>query len=406
MHDIKLIRENPAAFDKALARRSVEPVSAVALEMDEKRRAAQTELNDLQAKRNEVSKRIGGVKKEGGDAQPLIDEVAAIKTRMAQLEDENRKLGEGLDAYLAAIPNLPADDTPDGDSEDANVELRKVGDVPSLGFTPKDHVELGESLGMLDFEGAAKLSGARFSVLRGKLARLERALGQFMLDLQTGEHEYEEVNTPVLVRDAPLYGTGQLPKFEDDLFCIPEFPKTAAELLERVDRGEAMDLAKSLLTAVMKADTDDADKDELANALKDLADKTTGLSTNRHWLIPTAEVTLTNMAGANLLLEKALPIRMTALTQCFRSEAGSAGKDTRGMIRQHQFEKVELVSLVHPDQSDAELERKTGCAEEVLKRLGLAYRVLALCTGDMGFSARKTYDLEVWMPGQDTYREI
>ena len=405
MHDIRLIRENPQAFDQALARRKTAPASAEVLGLDEKRRAAQTELNDLQARRNDVSKRIGLVKKEGGDAQVLMDEVASIKGRMTDLEEENRRLGVELEAVLSRLPNLPSSETPEGTGEEDNVEVRRIGTPPTFSFPPKDHVALGEALGMLDFDSAAQVSGARFSILRGPLARLERALAQFMLDLHTGEFGYEEVNTPALVRDGALFGTGQLPKFESDLFCIHEYPKSAEDLLSKVDRGEAMDLAKSLLKAVMTAEN--GGTEDLAEALGKLVEKTTRLSTGRRWLIPTAEVTLTNMVAAGgLLEEKDLPIRLTAFTQCFRSEAGAAGKDTRGMIRQHQFEKVELVSVVHPDNSDAELERKTGCAEAVLQRLGLCYRVMALCSGDIRFSARKTYDIEVWLPGQNLYREI
>jgi len=348
MHDIKLIRDNPALFDAGLKKRGLAPLSAQILDLDQRRRAAQTGFQEGQARRNEASKQIGMVKKQGGDADALMAEVAALKDKLAELEAADKHLGEELETILMGIPNLPADDVPEGEDEAGNVELRKVGTPKSFDFTPLEHDALGEKLGLMDFAAAARISGSRFVVLKGALARLERALGAFMLDLQTGTHGYTEVNPPVLVRDNALLGTGQLPKFEEDLF--------------KTETG--------------------------------------------HYLIPTAEVPLTNLVNGELLDEAVLPLRFTALTPCFRSEAGSAGKDTRGMIRQHQFPKVELVSIVHPDKSDEEHLRMTNCAEEVLKRLGLAYRVIVLCTGDMGFGARKTYDIEVWLPGQNAYREI
>ncbi|ABC22570.1 serine--tRNA ligase [Rhodospirillum rubrum] len=348
MHDLKAIRETPEAFDLALARRRLEPRSALVLDLDSQRRAVQTELNDLQARRNEASKRIGLVKKEGGDAQALVDEVAGIKATMAALEARLGDLDRDLDGHLMGLPNILDDGVPEGPDESANVEVRRWGTPRAFEFTPRQHFEIGESLGGMDFEAAARLSGARFVVLKGQIARLERALGQFMLDLHITEHGYQEVQTPVLVRAPALQGTGQLPKFAEDLFRV---------------EGD-------------------------------------------FFLIPTAEVTVTNLVAGQVLAATALPLRMTAFTQCFRSEAGAAGKDTRGMIRQHQFEKVEMVSIVHPDDSAAELERMTACAEDVLKRLELPYRVMALCAGDVGFSARQTYDLEVWLPGQDRYREI
>ena len=348
MHDIKLIRDNPATFDAGLQKRGLAPLSAQILDLDQRRRAAQTGFQEGQARRNDVSKQIGMVKKQGGDADALMAEVAQLKDRIADFEAADRQLGEELEALLMTIPNLPADDVPEGADESGNVELRKVGTVPSFAFTPLEHDALGEKLGMMDFAAAARMSGARFVVLKAGLARLERALGAFMLDLQTGTHGYTEVNPPVLVRDTALYGTGQLPKFAEDLF--------------KTETG--------------------------------------------HYLIPTAEVSLTNLVHGDLLDEASLPLRFTALTPCFRSEAGSAGKDTRGMIRQHQFPKVELVSIAHPDESEAEHQRMTGCAEEVLKRLGLAYRVIVLCSGDMGFGAKKTHDIEVWLPGQNAYREL
>lgn len=350
MFDIKLIRDDPQAFDAALARRGLEPQSPAILTVDEKRRAHVAHLQELQGRRNAASKEIGKAKASGDDAaaQKLIDEVAAIKAEIQGGEETERALDEELRDILFGIPNLPLDDVPQGADENDNVLLREVGTPPDLGFEAKEHFDLGEALGMMDFETAAKISGARFVVLTGALARLERALAQFMLDLQTGEHGYTEVMPPALVLDDALYGTGQLPKFSEDLFRTEQ----------------------------------------------------------KHWLIPTAEVPLTNLVRESILDEATLPRRYTAWTPCFRSEAGSAGRDTRGMIRQHQFSKVELVSITAPEQSLEELDRMTNCAEEVLKRLGLAYRVVVLCTGDMGFGARKTHDIEVWLPGQNTYREI
>jgi seryl-tRNA synthetase len=347
MHDLRLIRDNPEAFDRGLARRGVSPMAGEILELDTRRRAAQTTLQEIQARRNEASKEIGKAKREGRDADVLMAEVAGLKDRIQQTEEEERAAGATLDGFLVSLPNLPADDVPDGPDETANVELRRVGEPPRIN-TALEHFDLGEKLGMMDFTAGAKLSGARFTVLRGKLARLERALGQFMLDLHVTEHGFTEVMPPLLVRDEAAFGTGQLPKFSEDLF--------------RTNTG--------------------------------------------HWLIPTAEVPLTNLVADRILDLEDLPLRMTALTPCFRSEAGAAGKDTRGMIRQHQFWKVEMVSVTGPDQSQAEHERMTECAETVLKRLGLPFRTIVLCTGDMGFSARKTYDIEVWLPGQNMYREI
>jgi seryl-tRNA synthetase len=347
MHDLRLIRDNPEAFDRGLARRGVSPMAGEILELDTRRRAAQTTLQEIQARRNEASKEIGKAKREGRDADVLMAEVAGLKDRIQQTEEEERAAGATLDGFLVSLPNLPADDVPDGPDETANVELRRVGEPPRIN-TALEHFDLGEKLGMMDFTAGAKLSGARFTVLRGKLARLERALGQFMLDLHVTEHGFTEVMPPLLVRDEAAFGTGQLPKFSEDLF--------------RTNTG--------------------------------------------HWLIPTAEVPLTNLVSDRILDLEDLPLRMTALTPCFRSEAGAAGKDTRGMIRQHQFWKVEMVSVTGPDQSQAEHERMTECAETVLKRLGLPFRTIVLCTGDMGFSARKTYDIEVWLPGQNMYREI
>ncbi|MEA3542988.1 MAG: serine--tRNA ligase [Pseudomonadota bacterium] len=349
MHDIRLIRENPAAFDAALGRRGLEPLSADILALDEKSRAIKTEWQQAQARRNEASKAIGQAMaaKDVATADALKTEVAALKERMPALEAEERSAGELLTALLAAIPNLPASDVPDGVDEADNVELSRWGTPREFDFAPQDHADFGPSLG-LDFEGGAALSGARFTALRGQMARLHRALAQFMLDMQTATHGYEETIVPLLVKDDALFGTGQLPKFAEDLF------KT----------------------------------------------------TDGRWLIPTAEVSLTNLVAEQIVPEGRLPLRLTALTPCFRSEAGSAGRDTRGFIRQHQFEKVELVAICKPEDSDAEHERMVAAAEAVLQALNLPYRKMLLCTGDMGFGARKTYDLEVWLPSQATYREI
>ncbi|MGB0671192.1 MAG: serine--tRNA ligase [Rhodospirillales bacterium] len=348
MHDIKWIRTNPEAFDAGLKARGLEPLSASLIELDAQRRAAMTQAQEIQAARKQLSKQIGRAKAQGMDVDALMTEVARSKEVEADADADAARLAEELDAALAAIPNIPGSDVPVGADESANVEVRRWGQPPSFDFEVKDHVALGEELGQMDFDRAAKMSGARFVVLTGQLARLERALAQFMLDLHTGENGYAEVSPPALVRDEALFGTGQLPKFGEDLF--------------RTEEG--------------------------------------------FYLIPTAEVPLTNLFAGDLLAAEVLPLRFTAMTWCFRSEAGSAGRDTRGMIRQHQFSKVEMVSLAAPDQSADELERMTACAEAVLKRLGLAYRVMLLSSGDMGFSATKTYDLEVWLPGQDAYREI
>jgi len=348
MFDIRWIRDNPDAFDDGLRKRGLEPLSAQVLELDARRREAETKAQELQATRNAASKEIGALKAKGEDAQAKIDEVARLKDELGRLEDEAREAEAALADFLSGIPNTPADDVPEGEDEAANVELRQWGDKPEFGFAPKEHYELGEAMGAMDFERAAKLAGSRFVVLTGPLARLERALAAFMIDIHTREFGYTEVYPPVLVRDEMLYGTGQLPKFAEDLF--------------RTEDGR--------------------------------------------WLIPTAEVPLTNMVADEIVDETALPLRFTALTPCFRAEAGAAGKDTRGMLRQHQFEKVELVSIAHPDRSAEEHERMTQCAEAILQRLGLHYRVMVLSTGDMGFAARKTYDIEVWLPGQGLYREI
>ena len=351
MHDIRFIRENPDAFDAAMARRGLEPQSGSILETDAKRRALQGQIQDMQSRRNVASKEIGMRKGKGEDADDLIAEVNEIKAKMPGLEEEEGALAASLETVLLELPNILDAEVPDGADEDDNALLRSWGDIPSFDFTPRDHVAVGEGLGQMDFATAAKLSGARFVILRGQLARLERVLAAFMLDTHTSEFGYQETLPPFLVNSSAMTGTGQLPKFGEDLF---------------------------------RAD-----------------DK---------WLIPTAEVPLTNIAADEIWQADQLPMRFTAHTPCFRSEAGAAGRDTRGMIRQHQFSKVELVSVTHPDDSNAEHERMTGCAEAILQRLGLPYRVMTLCTGDTGFGARKTYDIEVWLPGQDDgkgmYREI
>ena len=348
MLDIALFRDHPETVDAALARRGQEPVAERVAALDAERRRLLTAIQEAQARRNAASKEIGIAKREGRDAAALIAEVAALKARIQTFEEEERQLAAALDELLLSIPNLPLADVPNGRDESDNVVIRDVGTQPDFAFPPREHFELGEALGLMDFERAARISGSRFVILKGALARLERALGQFMLDLQTGEHGYTEVAPPCLVRSEALLGTGQLPKFADDLYRAGD----------------------------------------------------------EHWLIPTAEVPLTNLERERIVAEEALPMRVTALTPCFRSEAGAAGKDTRGMLRQHQFNKVELVSITRPEDSAAELERMLGCAEEVLRRLGIAYRVVLLCSGDMGFSAQKTYDIEAWLPGQQRYREI
>jgi seryl-tRNA synthetase len=348
--DIKWIRDNAAAFDAGLAKRGLGALSARLIELDEARRRHLGKLQDAQARRNAASKEIGKAKgaKDEATATKLMAEVAELKEFIQGGEEEERQLDGAVQDALAVIPNLPRDDVPDGKDENDNKEIRKTGTPPTLDFTPKQHFEIGEALGLMDFDAAAKISGARFVVLKGALSRLERAIGAFMLDMHTREFGYTEYNPPLLVKDPAAFGTGNLPKFGEDLF------KT----------------------------------------------------TNDFWLIPTAEVALTNLVREQILDEDALPMRMTALTPCFRSEAGAAGRDTRGMIRQHQFTKVELVSITTPEESLAEHERMTNCAEEILKCLGLAYRTMLLCTGDMGFASQKTYDIEVWLPGQDAYREI
>ena len=356
MHDIRAIRQNREAYDQNWARRGLPPQTEAILKLDEQRRAVQTEMQELQNQRNAKSKEIGAIRAKGGNAESLLKDidfvsrmadVTAMKDRLAELEKNEATLAESLNQHLAGLPNMLDDDVPQGADENANIEVRRFG---TLKETPNalDHVAIGEALGMMDFDTAAKMSGSRFVLMHSGLARLERALAQFMLDTHTQEHGYTEVSPPLMVRDNALYGTGQLPKFAEDLF---------------------------------KTETD-------------------------HWLIPTAEVPLTNIVADAIIDEEPLPRRYTAWTPCFRSEAGAAGKDTKGMIRQHQFYKVEMVSITAPEQSKEEHERMTDCAENILKKLGLAFRTISLCTGDIGFGSRKTYDIEVWLPGQNRYREI
>ena len=348
MFDIKWIRDNADKFDKAMARRGLGPQAQTLIDLDAKRRDVQTKAQDIQSERNKLSKEIGAAKGRGEDVAPLMEEVSKSKAAEGEAEKAADAASAELNAALSELPNLPADDVPDGVGESDNVEVRTWGDKPKFDFEPKEHFDIGEALGLMDFETAAKISGARFVLLSGALAHMERALANFMLDLHTTEHELTEVNPPALVNDDTMFGTGQLPKFGEDLFKTED-----------------------------------------------------GL-----WLIPTAEVPLTNIVAGNIIEADYLPRRYTAMTWCFRSEAGSAGKDTRGMIRQHQFTKVEMVTVSKPENSWDELERMTNCAEEVLKRLGLAHRTVVLSTGDMGFGAQKTYDIEVWLPGQGKYREI
>jgi seryl-tRNA synthetase len=348
MHDLRWIREHPEEFDRGLVRRGLPPRAKETLALDREWRSAETAAQEAQARRNRIAREIGAAKKRGEDVEPLLRQSLADKDSESAAARQATEFHARIDNLLAELPNIPADDVPDGPDETANKVLRHCGEPPRFDFDPLPHEAIGERLGLMDFARAGRISGSRFVVLRGALARLERALGQFMLDLHTTEFGYTEVSPPLLVRDEAVFRSGQLPKFAEDLFQTRE----------------------------------------------------------GYWLIPTAEVPLANLVADEILDEAALPLRYTAWTPCFRSEAGAAGKDTRGMIRQHQFEKVELVSITRPEDSAAEHERMTACAEEVLKRLGLAYRVVVLSTGDMGFAAQKTYDIEVWLPGQQNYREI
>lgn len=409
MIDLKLIRDDAAAFDAALARRGLPPMAGDILAKDERRRAALTELQSLQARRNEASKEVGQIKRQGDDAEALMREVAAIKDRLAALEAEEKALGEALDAILAGIPNLPASDVPVGADEADNVEIRRKGNPRNFSFTPKEHFDIGEALGMMDFEAASKLSGARFVVLRKHLARLERALAAFMLDIHTLEFGYEETQVPFMVNDNAIYGTGQKPKFLDDLFSTKLITNKNKEKITKVLEREIYTSGVSAGVTVFSSSV--SIRDYAVSVSESATDKfmytlQEDSEADRLWLIPTAEVPLTNLVADTILDEKELPKRFTAYSPCFRSEAGAAGRDTRGMIRQHQFTKVEMVSIAHPDESEAEHQRMTRAAETVLERLDMPYRTIILCTGDMGFGAQKTYDIEVWLPGQNAYREI
>ena len=348
MFDVKWVRENPDSFDSGLARRGIAPKAAALVDLDQRRRKLIASTQELQEQRNQVSKQVGASKKLGESVETLVGQVVALKARLRDSERELRKIERDIQSFLLQLPNLPEGEVPDGEDGTSNVEVRRVGKPREYDFAAKQHFDLGETLGQMDFDAAAQMAGARFVVVSGQLARLERALASFMLDLHTGSHGYREINPPYMVRDTALIGTGQLPKFADDLFCT----------------------------------TDD------------------------RWLIPTAEVPLTNLVYGKVLNESILPLRYTAHTPCFRSEAGAAGKDTKGMMRVHQFSKVEMVSITTAKRSSDELERMTNCAETVLKKLKLPYRVMLLSSGDMGFSAQKTYDLEVWIPGEGRYREI
>ncbi len=384
MHDIRWIRENPTLFDEALKKRGAKEQSCKLLVLDERRRAVLTALQDLQSRRNDVSKKIGQAKASGDEelAQTLIDEVAGLRDKVQKGEDDVRSLHRELEKLLARIANLPAEDVPVGVDEAYNIERKdhRFGKQRLFNFKPKQHFELGEAGRLMDFEAAAKLSGARFVVLRGAMARLERAIAQFMLNLQIGKNGYTEISPPLMVRDDVMTGTGQLPKFEEDLFAAYTMPNL-----------------HGMVGSVISASSTDLGAGGTVQG---------EVAGDRHWLIPTAEVPLTNLVRESILDQDQLPMRLVALTPCFRAEAGAAGRDTRGMIRQHQFSKVELVSIVTPDQSANEHERMLSCAEDVLKSLDLPFRVMTLSTGDMGFSATKTYDIEVWLPGQNAYREI
>jgi seryl-tRNA synthetase len=387
MHDIKWVRDHPYDFDRALARRGLPGEAKRLIAIDERRRAVITKVEHAQARRNAASKEIGEAKKKKDEqrSQTLMGEVAELKTAIPALEAEEKALCGELDEALAQIPNLPLDEVPDGEDANDNVEHHRFGAKRTYDFAPKQHFDLGEALGQMDFETAAKLSGARFVVLKKGLARLERALGQFMLDVHTNEHGYTEVSPPLLVRDAVMFGTAQLPKFEEDQFWA-----ISGEIFVGRSEAELADVAQN---------ANDAAPQSAHSVLH-------SLRKGRLGLIPTAEVPLTNLVRESILDENALPMRLTACTPCFRAEAGAAGKDTRGMIRQHQFSKVELVSITTPEQSKDEHERMLACAEEVLRRLDLHYRVVILCSGDMGFASQKTYDIEVWLPGQNMFREI
>ena len=413
MFDIRLIRDNPEDFDAGLRKRGVDGTAARILEIDARRRAAQTRAQTLQGRRNKLSKEIGAAKARGEDASAVIEEVSQSKDEEVRAEREARAAARELENAMSGLPNLLADEVPEGADDDANVEVRHWAEPPHFDFLPRDHVDIGEGLGMMDFARAAKLSGARFVVLSGALARMERALGAFMLDMHTREFGYTEISPPVLVRDEALFGTGQLPKFADDQFQTKKLDLEALHqhVSAELETWEKIRLAE--LEAAAESPSDRAGL--LMEHVAEVRTRQIGLMNaalesgrfeERYWMIPTAEVPLTNLVADEILDADRLPIRFVAWTPCFRSEAGAAGKDTHGMIRQHQFSKVELVSVTRPEGSEDELERMTGCAEDVLKRLDLPYRVVLKCAGDTGFSATKSYDIEVWLPGQNQYREI
>jgi seryl-tRNA synthetase len=446
MHDIKWIRDNPKAFDAGLKRRGLEPMADHVISIDERRRAIIRVLEVNQARRNAASKEVGDAKRAKNEARAalLMAEVTKLKESISTLTGEEKDASKELDDALAAIPNLPLDDVPEGTDEHGNVVRHHFGPVRNYAFAPKPHYDLGEAMGFMDFETAAKLSGARFVVLKKGLARLERAIGQFMLDLHTNEHGYAEVNPPLMVKDDAMFGTGQLPKFKGDQFSAISLnlfeEESLREISETASANTAMNILRSKLpdsrnfqTAFSFLEYSTLPPGKYEEVWKELAKtkfRPQGRSVekllssygdsfgklairkseqDRRWLIPTAEVPLTNLVRESILDEKQLPMRLTALTPCFRAEAGAAGRDTRGMIRQHQFTKVELVSITTPEESKDEHERMLACAEEVLRQLDLHYRVMTLCAGDMGFAAQKTYDIEVWMPGQGeggAYREI
>jgi seryl-tRNA synthetase len=421
MHDIKFIRDNPDVFDRGLARRGLAQEAARLIALDETRRAQILELEKAQARRNAASKEIGEAKKNKDEekAKALMSEVATLKESIPAMEAKEKEASKALDDALAQIPNLPLDEVPDGKDEKDNVEHHRFGAKRDYAFTPKQHFELGEALGQMDFEAAAKLSGARFVVLKKGIARLERALGQFMLDVHTSEpHNYTEVSPPLLVRDDVMFGTAQLPKFVDDQFynsrvstletiSVRKLPSQQARLAKI--RKRKAEIIKELDNSPPKVRANKLRRDLIAKKYQEqrLQEEIWQLRPDESlWLIPTAEVPLTNLVRESIIDEAELPMRLTACTPCFRAEAGAAGRDTRGMIRQHQFTKVELVSITTPEQSKDEHERMLACAEEILRRLELHYRVVTLSTGDMGFASQKTYDIEVWLPGQNMYREI
>lgn len=402
MHDIRLIRDTPDDFDRGLARRGLAPLSGKLIAIDEKRREVIGRLQTMQERRNAASKEVGQAKaqKDEARAAALIEEVGRLKQDVPAAEAEQAAFEQELQAELASIPNIPLLQVPDGPDETANVELHRIGEPREI-HDAKAHYDLGEALGLIDFEAASRMSGARFAVLKGSVARLERALQSFMLDLHTGEHGYTEVAPPLLVKDDAMFGTAQLPKFRDDQFAA------AASLVDKEKLQEAMlQIMRRNISEEIKSGIAENRDIKFHVDVNDLEAAAREATASNFWLIPTAEVSLTNLVREQILAEEELPLRLTAGTPCFRAEAGAAGRDTRGLIRQHQFTKVELVSITTPEKSLEEHERMLACAEEVLKRLELPFRTVTLCTGDMGFASQKTYDIEVWLPAQNAYREI